>query len=131
MAEFGNPERVSEETPRMGRPSTITTDENVEAVERIVIRDPQVSVGRVAYRLDITKTTIHEIMKNRMGMKKVCTRWVPKLLTPIERANRVDCCQGLLQQSEVNPAKFFHCIVTGDESWIHHYDPLSQLEPKV
>ena len=39
--------------------------------------------------------------------------------------------QELLQQSEVNSAKFFHCIVTGDESWIHHYDPLSQLEAKV
>ena len=70
-------------------------------------------------------------MNNHMGMKKVCTRWVPKLLTPIQRANRVDCCQELLQLSEVNPAKFFDCIVTGDESWIHHYDPLSQFEATV
>ena len=43
----------------------------------------------------------------------------------------MDCCQEFLQQSKVNPAKFFDCIVTGDESWIHHYDPLSQLEAKV
>ena len=49
----------------------------------------------------------------------------------IQRANRVDCCQELLQEREVNPAKFFDCIVTGDESWIHHYDLLSQLEAKV
>ena len=41
------------------------------------------------------------------------------------------CCQELLQQSEVNPVKFFDCIVTGDESWIHHYDLLSELEAKV
>ena len=41
------------------------------------------------------------------------------------------CCQEFLQQSEVNPAKFFHCIVTADESWIQHYDRLSQLEAKV
>ena len=51
-------------------------------------------------------------MNNHMGIKKGYTRWVPKLLTPIQRANRVDCCQELLQQSEVNPAKFFDCIVT-------------------
>ena len=72
-------------------------------------------------------------MNNHMGMKKVCTQsqWVPKLLTPIQRANRVDCCQELLQQSEANPAKFYECIVTGDGSWSHHYDPLSQLEAKV
>ena len=70
-------------------------------------------------------------MNNHISIKKVCTRWVPKLLTPIQPANRVYCCQGLLQQSEVNPAKFFDCMVTGDESWIHHYDPLSHLEAKI
>ena len=64
-------------------------------------------------------------------MKKVCTRWVPKLFTPTQRANRVDCCQEFLQQSEVNPTKFSDCIVTGDESWTHHYNPLSQLKAKV
>ena len=40
------------------------------------------------------------------------------------------CCQEL-QESEVNPDNSFDSIVTGDESWIHHYDPLSQLEAKV
>ena len=70
-------------------------------------------------------------MNNHMGMKKVCTLWVPKLFIPIQRANHVDCCQELLQQSEVNPGKFSDCIVTGDESWTHHYDPLNQLEAKV
>ena len=93
--------------------------------------DRQISVRHVAYELDIPKTTIHEIVNNHMGMKKVCTRWVPKLLTPIQRANCMDCCQELLQENEVNPVKFFDCILTGDESWIHHYDPLSQLEAHV
>ena len=37
----------------------------------------------------------------------------------------------IVVKSEVNPAKFFDCIVTGDESWTHHYDPFSQLEGKV
>ena len=113
------------------RPSTITADENIEAVERTVTRDRQISAGRVAYELAIPKTIIHEVMDNQLGTKKVCTRWLLKLLTPIQRSNGVDCCQELLQQREVNPVKFFDCIVTGDESWIHHYDLLSQLEAKV
>ena len=131
VAEFKDPKRTFEDAPRMGRPSAITADENIEAVERIVMRDRQISICRVAYELGIPKTTIHEIMNNHMGMKKVCIRWVPKLFTPIQCANRVDCCQDLLQQSEVNPAKFFDCIVTSDESWIHHNDLLSQLEAKI
>ena len=67
----------------MDHPSTITANENIEAVERIVMRDRQISIRRLAEELDISKTIIHEIMNNHMGMKKVCTRWVPKLLTPI------------------------------------------------
>ena len=110
--EFKDPKHGFEDALRMGRPSTITADENIEAVEQIVMRDRQISIRRLAEELDI----IHEIMNNHMGIKKVCTRWVPKLFTPIQRANRVDCCQELQQQREVNPVKFFDCIVTGDES---------------
>ena len=131
VAEFKDPERGFEDAPRMGRPPTITTQENIEAVERIVMRNRKVSVRRLAEELSIPKTIIHEIMNNHMSMKKVCTRWVPKLFTPIQRANRVDCCQELLQQSEVNPTKSSDCIVTSDKSWTYHYDPLSQLEAKL
>ena len=73
MAEFKDPEHGFEDAPRMGRPSTITADENIEVVERIVMRDRQISIRRVAYELGIPKTTIHEIMNNHMGMKKACT----------------------------------------------------------
>ena len=66
LAEFKNPERGFEDAPRMDRSSTITTDENVEAVERIVMRNRQVSVHRVAYELVIPKTIIHEIMDNQL-----------------------------------------------------------------
>ena len=123
-----DPERGFEDAPRMSRPSTITADENIEVVEQIVMRDRQISIRRLAEELAI----IHEIMNNHMDMKKVCAYGgTPKLLTPIQRAKRVDCCQELLQESEVNPDNFFHSIVTGDEFWIHHYDPSSQLEAKI
>ena len=55
MTEFTNPERGVEVAPRMGRPSTITTDENIEAVERIVVHDRQISVRHVAYNFGHSK----------------------------------------------------------------------------
>ena len=131
VAEFKDPERAFEDASRMGRPSTITADENIEAVEHIVMRDRQIYIRRLAEEVAISKTTVHEIMNNHMDMKKVCTRWVPNLLIPIQCTNGVDCCQELLQQSEVNPDNFFDCIVTGDESWTRHYDPLRPLEAKI
>ena len=53
------------------------------------MRDRQSSVSRLNYELAIPTTTVYEIMSNHLSMKKVSTRWVPKLLTPIHRARRV------------------------------------------
>jgi len=132
VAEFkDDPTRDFKDAPRSGRPSTTTTDENIKAVEHIVMRDRQISVRRVAAELNIPKTIVHEIMSNYLGMRKVCVRWVPKFLTPLQRANRVECCQELLQACELNSAQFLSRIVTGDETWVHHYDPLSHQEARV
>ena len=97
VAEFKDPEHGFEDAPRMSRPSTITADENIEAIERIGMHDQQISIRRVAYELGIPITIIHEIMDNQLGMKKVCTRWILKFLTPIQRPFRVNCYQELLQ----------------------------------
>ena len=97
MAEFKDPEHGFEDAPRMGGPSTITADENIQAVEQIVMRDRKISIRRLAEELAI----IHEIMNNHMGVKKVCTQWVPKFLTPIQRPFRVHC----VVKSSCNRAK--------------------------
>ena len=97
LAEFKSPERVLKDAPRMDRPPTISADENIKVVERIVMRDRQISIRRLAEELII----IHEIMNNHMDMKKVCTRWVLKFLTPIQRSNRVHC----VVKSSCNKAK--------------------------
>ena len=54
----------------MGSTSTITNDQNIEVVERIVKHDRQSSVRRVAYQVGIPTTTVYEIMSSHLGMKK-------------------------------------------------------------
>ena len=53
------------------------------------------------------------------------------MLTSIQRVNRADSCQELLQESEVNPDNYFHRIVTGGKTWVYYHDPLSQQEAKI
>ena len=93
LPEYNSSGRAFEDAARMGRSSTITADENSEVEARIVMCDRQVSVRCLAYKLVIPKIAVHEIMDNQLDMKKVCTQWLPKLLTPIQCANCVDCCQ--------------------------------------
>ena len=54
-----------------------------------------------------------------------------KLFTPLQRANRVDCCEELLENCAQDSTGVFGRIVTGNETWIHHHDPLSQQEAKT
>ena len=74
VVEFKDPERGFEDSLRRSRPSTIITDRNIEAVERIVMSDQQISVRCLAYKLPISTTTVYETMSNDLGMKNVFTR---------------------------------------------------------
>ena len=89
VAQFRDLERDFEDSLGMGRPFTSTTDQNIEAVQRIVMCDRQISVRRLAYELAIPTTAVYEIISNHLGMKKVSTKWEPKLLTSIQRSQIV------------------------------------------
>ena len=70
-------------------------------------------------------------MSDYLGMKKVCRRWAPKLFTPPQHANQVDCCEKILENCKQGPTGVFGGIVTGDETWIHYCDILRQQEEKT
>jgi hypothetical protein len=74
-AELKDPKRGVEDAPLIGRSSTMIINENIKAVEQIVMRDRQISVRRVSNELGIPKTSGHKIMNDYLGMKKVSTRW--------------------------------------------------------
>ena len=130
LLNFEDLQHAFEDSSQTDYPSTITTDQNIQALERIVMHDRQTSVYRIAYELAIPTTTVYEIISNHCGTKKVSTRWIPKLLTPIQHASRVDCCQELLQESKANSDNYFHRILTDDGTWVYYYDSLSQQEAK-
>jgi hypothetical protein len=58
-----------------------------------------------------------------LGYTKVSSRWVPRMLTPEKKQERVEICEELLKRYREEGDRFLLNIVTGDESWIHHFDP--------
>ena len=104
---------------------------SIRAVEEVMMRDRQISVRLITDELNISTTSLYEIMSDYLGMKKVCTRWVPKPLIPLQRANRVDCCEELLEKYDRDPTGSIARIVTRDETRIHHYGLFSQHEAKI
>ena len=69
--------------------------------------------------------TIAKIV-NHINYRKMCAKWVPKLLTQQQKDVRREICSTLLRERRGAEENVFPGTVTGDESWIHHYQPESR-----
>jgi len=70
---------------RAGRPSTSTTDEKINEVEKMVLANRRITVREVAEDLDISIGSCHSIFINDLGMRRVAAKFVPKLLNACAR----------------------------------------------
>ena len=65
---------------RAGRPTTYTTDENIDEVNQIVVVNRRITAREVAEDLNILIGSCHSIFSNDLGMRRVAAKFVPKLL---------------------------------------------------
>ena len=62
-------------------------------------------------------------------MRKLCAKWVPRLLTVDQKQERVDDSEQCLAMFKRNKPEFLRRYVTMDETWIHHFTPESKRSP--
>lgn len=129
--EFQRGKDSCEDAPRSGRPSDIVTLDLVTSVEKAVMDDRFVTQRCLAQLFGVSKGSIQTIIHEELQMRKVCTRWVPRLLTVEMRRTRMDCSTETMALIDEDPDRFSSRLVTGDESWIHFYDPLSPREARA
>ena len=114
--------------PRTGRPSEVTTPETIELVSSEVLSDRRLKVKEIAARLHLSKTTVLRVLHDHLNMNKVSARWVPRILSTLQMQRRVECCRDFLALYESDPVNVIRSIVTGDETMVLYYDPLSKRE---
>jgi histone-lysine N-methyltransferase SETMAR len=117
-----------EDDPRAGGPTTVTTTENIEFVEQIVLSDRRLKAKEIAAQTGISKTSVLRILHEHLGMSKISARWVPKLLSAVQKQRRVECCQQFLELCRADQKKVIESIVTGDETMVLYYDPTSKRD---
>ncbi|CAF1555029.1 unnamed protein product [Rotaria sp. Silwood1] len=115
-----------ENDPRCGRPITATDDQTIADVESLIIEDRRITIQQIADILSISTGTVHGIIHDHLHMTKVSSRWVPHLLTPDQRHERVQACQELLTRYSTAGDDFLFRIIIGDESFLYYY----QLDSK-
>ena len=83
-----------------GKPSMVITEDNIENAHDMVLLDRRVTIDEVVH---------------------VQERWVPKHLTELHKQTCVDICQKHLGRYGNETDIFLDRIITGDETWVHHY----------
>jgi hypothetical protein len=88
----------------------------------LIKNDHQITSKMMAESLNIPKTVLLQILKEDLGKRKLCARFVPHSLTPEQREDRVTSCQDFIAMANADKS-FFNQIITGDETWCFAYDP--------
>lgn len=119
---FKNGRESVDSDARSGRPSLTTTPQNIERVRLAIMEDRRLTVRELESDLGIPKTIVWEILTEKLGMTRVCAKFIPKLLTAEQKNLRFEIAQDNLEMVN-NDENMLKKIITGDESWVYGYDP--------
>ncbi|UYV81744.1 hypothetical protein LAZ67_20002183, partial [Cordylochernes scorpioides] len=106
---------------RAGRPSTSTTDEKINEVEKMILANRRITVREVAEDLNISIGSCHLIFINDLGMRRVAAKFVPKLLNCDQKQHCMNIAKEMLDSVRDDP-NLLQRVITGDEAWVYGYD---------
>ena len=124
---FQDGEKGVHDKPRPGRPCTAVTPRNEERLDQLIRGDRRIKTSELCAQLNVGCNALEKMLEH-LGYHKVCARWVPRMLTEDHKTQRMAMCRDLLDHYEAEGDKFLHSIVTGDETWCHHYEPESKRQ---
>ena len=82
-----------EDDRKSGRPCTSTTDANIEKVWQLVCSDHHLSIHVIANKVGMDKEMVCTILVDTLGLRKVCAKMVPRLLTEKQNVQRLNACR--------------------------------------
>jgi len=115
------------EDPRPGRPSASTNDDHVEGVRAVNRGNSRLTVPEAADEVGISIGSCHEIFTEKLQMRRVSEKFVPRLLTDDQKENRIEISQELLANANGN-GNFLKNIITGDETWVYGCDVATKMQ---
>ena len=93
----------------------------MEGMWAAINKDQRLTVGELEADLGIPKTTLSKILMQDLGVKRVVTKLIPRLLLPGQKEHCAAVASGLIQTT-TNEPDFLKKVLTGDESWVSNYD---------
>lgn len=112
---------------RPGRPVEIDEDKAIKDLEEIVKEERRITTRQLTTRLNVSKGTLHSLLRS-CGIRKLCSRFVPRFLTAEMMSRRLSCCQENLERYEELGDQFLKNIITMDETPLSLYLPETKRE---
>ena len=122
FSRFVDGRKSTHDDKRSGRPKTVTSN-HVTVIKSLLDKDRRITISEIHNRTDCSMGTIHYIIHTELNMRRLCARWIPKMLTDEQKMERVRCCEQFLRQFHTEGERFLRRIVTVDETWISLYEP--------
>ena len=88
----------------------------------MVRSDRRLTIRMIADNLDLNRESERNILLHDLGMRKVCAKLVPKILSEDQKKRRIDFCKDMLEKIRDDP-NILYQVITGDETWVFQYDP--------
>ena len=96
----------------------------------MVEQDARLSVKDTASCTGILEGSVQTILKKRLDPRKICARWVPNLLTEEQKTQCLKCARKLLKTYEGCNSRVISNLLTGDETWMHMFEPQRRADNK-
>ncbi|GFS03288.1 histone-lysine N-methyltransferase SETMAR [Elysia marginata] len=81
---------------KSGRPKTSTIEKNNTRVNKLIKCDRRIKISEIALKLEILRSTVHEIVHDTLVYLKVSARWLPKMLMEDHKLQRGEISRRLL-----------------------------------
>ncbi|XP_023289218.1 putative uncharacterized protein FLJ37770, partial [Orussus abietinus] len=122
LKEFKEGREEVVDDPHAGRPSTSTTDDNFTRVRDLLNSDRWLSVQMIAETLNIPKTIVHELVTDKLHMRKVRAQAGSQAFNGRSEELRVTVATELLECVKIEPS-FLDNVITGGKTLCFEYDP--------
>ena len=120
-----------ENDPWVGRPVSVLTEKNVATVKTLIEEDTCYTMQEIKELSGIHSSSVLKVLRERLGLYKICACRVPHLLTDEQKQSRVRLASQVIEKYDKCDPRRLEEIVTGDENWIYHFQPDSKAKNKV
>ena len=112
--------RFKEVDVRPGRPSTLTTDENIEAVKKMILDIRRITIREIPDDVGISFGSCHAIFTDVLRIKHAAAKIIPKSLNFEQKQYRMEIAQEVLTTFNDDP-DLLKKLITSDEAWVYGY----------